>query len=112
MGDFRKKLSWTLISRGKICCKEIPGEKYPAMKKIFLMTYNAAKNLAPSSVSRGLRKKNSYAKTLITQNPPSPLTKGKWSTPKEIKDCYFKKGTSLSSIAVINEGQGRHWNPL
>ena len=45
--------------------------------------------------------------------PRTPLlTKGKWSTPKEIKDCFLKQGTSLSLSAVINEGQGRHWNPL
>ena len=110
MGDFRKKLSWTPISREKICCKEIPGEKYPAMKKISLMTYNAGKNLTPLSVSRGLRKQKILRKKMITHNPP--LTKGKWSTPKEIKDCFSKKGTSLSSSAVISEGQERHWNPL
>ena len=33
MGDFRKQLSWRPISREKICRKEIPGEKNPAMKK-------------------------------------------------------------------------------
>ena len=72
MGDFRKKLSWTPISREKICCKEIPGEKYPPMKKISLMTYNAGKNLTPLSVSRGLRKKKILRKKMITHNPPPP----------------------------------------
>ena len=33
MGDFRKKIILEADVEGKICCKEIPGEKYPAMKK-------------------------------------------------------------------------------
>ena len=56
-------------------------------KKVSLMTYNAGKNLAPLSMSRVLRKKNSYAKTLITHNPLPHPTKGKWSTPIETRRC-------------------------
>ena len=62
MGDFRKQLSWRPISREKIYCKEIPGEKYPAMKKeISLMTYNVGKILH-RYLSQGFCKKNSLGK--------------------------------------------------
>ena len=42
MGDF-KKISCRLISRGKEHANKFLGEKYPALKKISLITYNAKK---------------------------------------------------------------------
>ena len=47
MGDFRKKMSCRLISRGKKHVNKFLRENYPALKKISLMTYNAKKNLTP-----------------------------------------------------------------
>ena len=46
MDDFRKT-SCRLISRGKTYANKFLGEKYPALKKTSLMTYNAEKNLTP-----------------------------------------------------------------
>ena len=44
MDDFRKT-SCRLISRGKKYANKFLGEKYPALKKTSLMTYNAEKIL-------------------------------------------------------------------
>ena len=40
-----EKMSCRLISRGKKDANKFPGEKYPALKKISLMTYNAEKKI-------------------------------------------------------------------
>ena len=40
-----EKMSCRLILRGKKHAKKFLGEKYPALKKISLMTYNAENNL-------------------------------------------------------------------
>ena len=42
MGGCRKKILQTEF-RGKKPCDEMPGEKYPALEKIFLMAHNAGK---------------------------------------------------------------------
>ena len=42
MGDFRKNVLQTGFER-KNACKYFLGKKYPALKKISLMTYNAEK---------------------------------------------------------------------
>ena len=47
MGDFKKKVLQADFERKKACNKFL-GKKYPALKKISLMTYNAEKkNLIP-----------------------------------------------------------------
>ena len=47
MDDFRKNIVQTDFERKKLANKVL-GEKYPALKKISLMTYNAEKkNLTP-----------------------------------------------------------------
>ena len=42
-----EKMSSRLISRGKKHANKFLGEKYPALTKKSLMTFNAAKNLTP-----------------------------------------------------------------
>ena len=42
-----EKIPYRLISRGKKHANKFPGKIYPALKKISLMTNNAAKNLTP-----------------------------------------------------------------
>ena len=45
MGDFRKNVLQTDF--GKKHANKFLGKKYPALKKISLMTYNAEQNLTP-----------------------------------------------------------------
>ena len=76
-----KKISCRVIFRGKKSRKEILGKKYPARKKISLMSYNIGKNLtllyvgSNNYVSRGLREK--LFKQTKSNNPP---LKVKWFT--------------------------------
>ena len=53
MGDFRKKMSCRLISRGKKHANKFLGEKYPTLKKISLMTHNAEKKSYPVIIMSG-----------------------------------------------------------
>ena len=81
-------MSGSLSGGKKISCKEMPGEK------IYLLAFDAGKNLTQLHVgeknyfSRGLGKK----KILSQTKSPIPLSKVKWSTPKQgarVKQRHF-----------------------
>ena len=74
MGDFEKKMSCRLISRGRKHANKFLGKKIPTLKKTSLLTYNAEKNFY---LQRGLGK-NSQTKSVKSRKPQSP-TNVQWS---------------------------------
>ena len=75
-GLFQKKISYTLISREKNSCKEIPGKIILHWKKIPFMAYNAGKNLTVLYV----RKKNFHQRFGEKYSYPIPNQERKYCT--------------------------------
>ena len=58
-----------LMSRGKKDAEKFQGEKYPALKKISLMTYNAEKkNLTPLYVGEKILNPERFGKKFFQYN--------------------------------------------
>ena len=93
MGNFRKKISCKLISRGNNSCKEIPGQKNPTMEKyIFhgVMTplYVRKKNY----ITRGWVK-NFLHKPNHPYPPPPPKKKSNGRLLKNRQRAIEEKGS-------------------
>ena len=82
-GWFQKKMSCRRISRGKKHANKFLGEKYPTLKKIPLMTYNAEKKLTPLYVmeEKISNSREVWGKILPGQKSPisHSLTNVQWS---------------------------------
>ena len=74
MGDFEKKMSCRLISRGRKHANKFLGKKFPTLKKTSLLTYNAEKNFY---LQRGLGK--NYQTKLVKSRKPQSPTNVQWS---------------------------------
>ena len=86
MDDFRKNIVQTDFERKKLANKVL-GEKYPALKKISLMTYNAEKkNLTPLYVGKKISNSREVWERILpiqTKSVKSPIphspTNAQWS---------------------------------
>ena len=102
--DFRvlwvisEKMSCRLISRGKKHANKFLGEKYPALKKISLITYNAKKSLAPICVGERI----SYSRDVWEKILPTQT--------KSVKSYHSATNVQWSCQPFRGWGKKRIWH--
>ena len=97
MGDF-KKMSCRLISRGKEHANKFLGEKYPALKKISPITYNAKKSLTPLCVGERI----SYSRDVWEKILPTQT--------KSVKSYHSATNVQWSCQPFRGWGKKRIWH--
>ena len=95
-----EKISYRLITRGKMHANKFLGEKYPALKKISLMTYNAEKKIL-----------HRYVKSVKSPIPHSP-TNVQWSCQPFISGWGTKKRINLTPLYVNVIHQRNGWRAI